>query len=526
MGNVNRHSGPVPFDFFPQTISLQKQILQRMRELDIIPIAPAFAGFVPREFQARYPDAQVLAMRGYGEFTQETASHVLHPLSPYFNQIGKAFMDEWEKEFGQAEFYFADTFNENKAPVSDQSEEVVQKELAQFGNAIYSSIAQVKPRATWVMMAWKFLDREFWSNERVAAFLSDIPNDKMMILDLYVESNPQYPRLNNFYGKQWMYSVIPNWGGSNHLGGLLTKYGKLIHDIRQQENIGNLVGFGYSPEGTENNEVLYEMASDAVWSDKAIDLDEWLIGYCKSRYGEENMELVRAWQLLARGVYDREVFHPVNVFQSRPDGTSLRAGTAYWDDTHLNEALDLFLKNSGQFRNNELFVNDLIEIAAFHFSALADQHALKLRVWVRQRDYEKAGQEMQRLKKLVSHIDEMLSGHSLYNLDRWINLARSWGLNANQKDYYEEDAKRIITYWGAHLSEYSARLWGGLAKNYYLARWEAWHDAHKNGRPFNIREWEQQWVKTPGNFRSGEAKDVISLIRELRSDGISGDSRY
>jgi alpha-N-acetylglucosaminidase len=186
----------------------------------------------------------------------------------------------------------------------------------------------------------------------------------------------------------------------------------------------------------------------------------------------------------------------------------------------------LFLKNAEQFKNNELFVNDLIEIAVFHFSALADQHASRLRIWVRQRDYEKAGQEMQRLKKLVSHIDEMLSGHSLYSLDRWINLARSWGLNANQKDYYEEDAKRIITYWGAHLSEYSARLWSGLVKNFYLPRWDAWYEAHKNGTPFNIREWEQQWVKTPGNYRSGEAKDVISLIRELRSDGISGDSRY
>lgn len=516
MGNINKYSGPIPEEYFSESLNLQKRILKRMKDLEITPIAPAFAGFVPEGFTTQYPDATVRSLKGYGEFEKETASHILDPLSPYFSEIGEDFIIEWEKEFGKADFFFADTFNENKAPVSDQSEELVQQELAQYGRAIYSSIAQVKPEATWVMMAWKFLDREFWSPERVAAFLTDIPDDKILILDLYAETSPQWSRLENFYGKQWMFSIIPNWGGSNHLGGDLTEYVKLISEMKERKNIGNLIAFGYSPEGTENNEVVYELASDAVWSDKAIDLDLWLENYTISRYGKKNQVIEKAWQLLAKGVYDREVFHPVNAFQSRPDGTSLKVGTAYWRDPYLEEALNLFLKNAEEFKDNELFLNDLTEIAVYHFSVMADHHINKLRIWVRQRDFQKADAEMQEVKKLLTGIDSILSKHSLYNLERWVNLARAWGNNEEEKNYYEEDAKRIVTYWGAHLSEYSARLWSGLVKNYYMARWEAWYDAQKNGEPFNIRAWEQEWVKTPGNYKSEKDKDVIATIKELQ----------
>lgn len=48
MGNIRGWGGPLSKPWHLRSLNLQKQILQRMRELGIIPVLPAFAGHVPR----------------------------------------------------------------------------------------------------------------------------------------------------------------------------------------------------------------------------------------------------------------------------------------------------------------------------------------------------------------------------------------------------------------------------------------------------------------------------------------------
>jgi len=46
-------------------------------------------------------------------------------------------------------------------------------------------------------------------------------------------------------------------------------------------------------------------------------------------------------------------------------------------------------------------------------------------------------------------------------LDTWVELARKWGDTPDEKNYYEEQAKRQITVWGGPvLSEYACKTWG------------------------------------------------------------------
>ena len=55
---------------------------------------------------------------------------------------------------------------------------------------------------------------------------------------------------------------------------------------------GRLIAHGMAPEGIENNEVIYELLSDAGWSDKKIDIHEWLKEYSYNRYGSYPIILV------------------------------------------------------------------------------------------------------------------------------------------------------------------------------------------------------------------------------------------
>jgi hypothetical protein len=59
-------------------------------------------------------------------------------------------------------------------------------------------------------------------------------------------------------------------------------------------------------------------------------------------------------------------------------------------------------------------------------------------------------------------------------LGPWIRDARAWGTTPAEADYYEANARRIITEWGAGLRDYAHREWNGLVRDYYYPRWWRW----------------------------------------------------
>lgn len=48
MGNLQKHGGPLPASWNQAQLQLALQINQRMIDLGIIPVLPAFTGFMPR----------------------------------------------------------------------------------------------------------------------------------------------------------------------------------------------------------------------------------------------------------------------------------------------------------------------------------------------------------------------------------------------------------------------------------------------------------------------------------------------
>ncbi|MGO7251614.1 alpha-N-acetylglucosaminidase TIM-barrel domain-containing protein, partial [Rhizobium brockwellii] len=85
--------------------------------------------------------------------------------------------------------------------------EVRDARLAAYGQRLYAAIAAAAPGATWVMQGWLFgADKKFWTPDAIAAFLRDVPDEKMLILDI---GNDRYPGIwkttNGFDGKNWVY---------------------------------------------------------------------------------------------------------------------------------------------------------------------------------------------------------------------------------------------------------------------------------------------------------------------------------
>jgi alpha-N-acetylglucosaminidase len=516
MGNINRWNGPFPTSFYPKQIELQKKIVGRMRELGMMPIAPAFAGFVPPALARVHPEAKITELAAWGKFDDQYRTYLLGPTSPLYREIGRRFIQEWEKEFGENKYFLADSFNEMKVPVPpDRAGRLAL--LAQYGDAVYQSIVAGEPKATWVMQGWLFYNQaSFWDKGSVAALLSKVPNDRMIVLDLANDFRPIWSSHDAFYGKQWIFSVIHNMGGKTTVGGDLKFFATDAARTLAAPNHGRLVGFGLAPEGIENNEVVYELLTDAMWTSKAIDLDKWLPAYCKSRYGACPSSMKQAWQLLCKSAYAKSVSVARPRYVLRP-GTGVGRWTNRPDASpEYGQGLKLFLKSSPQLGSNALYRADAMDMTAQYLGLRIDTLVASALAAHTANDQATCDRSETEALDLMNDVDSLLANHPINRLDRWAGFARAWGDTPAESDYYEADAKRQITTWGGPiLAEYACKIWNGLVGTYYRGRWAGTFGEWATGQKFDVEAWEENWIRTPSHFPKQTTEDSIQQCQQL-----------
>lgn len=502
MGCIVNHDGPIPASWHDDQIALQHKILDRMRVLGMKPIVPAFAGFVPQGLKHIYPGIR-LHETSWGGWSPEHHAFLLMPDSPLFNDIGKRFIQEWEKEFGACKYYIADSFNEMEIPAPKDDKQKRYKILSDFGEAVHKSIKAGNPDAVWVMQGWMFgYQRDIWDAASLRALVSKVPDDNMLLLDLAVDYNAHFWHnemnwdfYNGFFGKPWVYSVIPNMGGKTPYTGFFSFYAKGGALALHSPNKGRLEGFGMAPEGTENNEALYELIADMGWQSKEMDLAAWLKQYCMNRYGGYPAEMQKAWEFLRKSCYGSFTDHPRFNWQLRPG--KMQQGTVNFS-TEFQQAVQAFASCADDLGTNSLYEADLLELTAFYLGGKLEQHIQFVSRAYLHGNAGAADKAVEECLMLFDTIDRLLESHPLHRLDRWITFARKHGNSIELKDYYEHNARRLVTVWGPPVDDYAARIWSGLIRDYYKPRWEYYFKTLKTGKAFDFSAWEEQWVNRTG----------------------------
>lgn len=526
MGNLNGWDGPLPNSYFDKQIKLTHQILNRLELLEMTPIIHAFAGFVPKGIARIYKDVEVRELEWGSGLPIENNAFILSPSSDLFVEIGTMYIQEWEKEFGKGAYYLADSFNEMDAPLSENYNEAL-KELAGYGESVYKSIKQANPEATWVMQGWTFPFHKdengklFWTPERLEALVSKVPDDKLLILDLANEYNhvfwkidPSWRMYDGFFNKKWIYSFIPNMGGKVPLNGVLDVYASIPFEALNYENKKNLVGFGFAPEGIENNEIIYELLSDVAWRKEKINLNKWIEKYCIQRYGAFPESMKTAYNLLQNSVFGSFTDHPMHRYQFRPydkpEGVEDHA-TVHKSEV-FGEALKAFLRCSEELKQSELYIYDTIEIAVQYFGLQVDEQLLQ---HIENRDEGKTT-NLTAIMDTLLIMDKLLATHPNHDLQRWVDFARGWGDTNKEKEYYESNAKRLITTWGGDpVNDYSGRVWSGLIRDYYVPRWISFDNDFSKEKKNNMRVWEENWITTSGVTEIQPYKDPLKIIDSL-----------
>jgi len=527
MGNINNLAGPLPQHFIDEKRLLQHKILDRMRELGMKPVAPAFAGFVPQGFKRLHPEADTFTLLWLPEefktIPRSTRTFILHPAQQgLYRQIGKAFIDAYKAEYGEVQYYLADTFNELAVPVRPDHRF---EDLELFGRTVFESIQAGDPNGTWVMQAWTFVyDAAFWNNDSVEALLRGIPNDRMLIIDYANDLTPavqgkyspsQWKVQKAFFGKQWINGMAHTFGGNNNLKGNLKLMASEPAAVLASPDRGNLVGWGMCPEGIETNEVVYELMTDAGWQTEPIDLATWIPAYCRSRYGlcppATEQAMAQAWTLLLQSAYSGHIWMTKQAWQGEPSAHPVAASID--SGPTFVRAVELFLSCAPVLGQNQLYRNDLIEMVAQAVGGGVDK-ALALAVQAGDaRQPELAVLEADRAIAWMRRIDGLVNLRADRRLETWIASSALYAQAPDEAAFYDENARLLITTWGwPELSDYASRVWSGLIRDYYAARWQAWFSARHTGASFSLDLWQQTWLSSP--YRPSKPLEVPDLIAE------------
>ncbi|WP_081810469.1 alpha-N-acetylglucosaminidase [Flavobacterium daejeonense] len=508
MGNLDGWGGPLSKNWKDTHRDLQLKILKRERELGMKTVLPAFTGHVPASFKKFFPNAK-LKQTNWGNDFEDT--YILDSNDPLFAEIGKKFLEMQSKIYGTDHLYSADTFNENTPPSNDPAY------LFDLSKKIFEGMKSADEKAVWVMQGWLFYShREFWEAPQIKGLLDAVPDDRMIILDLAAEIEPIWKRTEAFYGKQWIWNMLHNFGGNISMFGRIEAVANEPAKALKDPNSGKLKGIGLTMEAIEQNPVLYELMTDNTWRDTPIDLNFWLQKYTLNRYGKSNADISKAWDILVKTVYNGQVIRDgaESIIVSRPTFEGFRR----WARTKQNyaskdllPAWDLFIKAIPACEKSDGFQYDLVDVTR---QVLAN-YALPLQQQIA-RDYQannKAAfdKNSKEFLELIDDMDSLLATRYDFLLGPWIADARRWGIDEKEKALYEQNARDLITLWGGasnRLHEYSNRQWSGLFTDFYKPRWQQffaevkanWGHFNQEGFDKKIKEWEWKWVTARKDF--------------------------
>ena len=469
MNNLEGWGGPLPLSWYGQQEKLQKRILKRMKEYGMKPVLPGYCGMIP-SFLSDGPKQQ------WNGFTRPS---ILLPNDPRFAQYAKMFYEETKRLYGEAEYYSMDPFHEGSLPQG--------VDIGEMGRYILSAMKQAAPQAKWVVQGWN-------ENPR-PKMLEALPAGEVIVLDLFSECSPmwgipsRFKRENGYGDHDWIFCMLENFGANVGLHGRMDLLLNNFRLTRTSPLARHIVGWGLTMEGSENNPAMFELMSELPWLKEIPTKEAWLDSYVKARYGKADETIRKAWQIIADGIYNA----PFGNYQQGPHESIFCARPAfncfqvsswskmnnYYDPTTTWEAAQLMLSVAEQYRGNNNFEYDLVDICR---QALADRGRIVYNRTIadfNSCDKRAFKQDSEEFLRLLLQQDSLLATRSEFRLGNWTQQARQLGTTLEECNQYEWNARVQITTWGnrhcadeGKLRDYAHKEWQGILRDFYYPRWK------------------------------------------------------
>lgn len=492
MNNLEGWGGPLPDSWYDNQEKLQKKIVARMRQLGIEPVLPGYAGMVPRNIGERL---------GYkiddpGKWCGFPRPAFLSTSDEHFDTIADMYYNELTSLYGTSAYYSMDPFHEGGS--------VAGVDLPAAGTKLMAAMKRANPDAVWVVQSWQ-------ANPR-PAMIDTLDAGSMLILDLYSEKVPKWRR-NSGYGKHdWAYCMLLNFGGNVGMHGRMESLVNGFYEAKGGVAGNHLTGVGATPEGIENNPVMYELLYELPWRDETFDTGEWLAGYLKARYGTDTLpsDTRRGWEALRATVYNAPTDYrgegtAESLFCARPRWGVSSAST--WGSSKLFYDADSTAVAAAAMAARCGNTNYRYDSADIQRQANADRGNVLLSRMAQARELGDTAALLALSDEFLNLIlvqDSLLSQQPDMCVDTWLDAASALaGSDPAARELYRRNAAMLVTVWGdsiaansGGLHDYSHREWAGLLRELYYPRWKAFFDSELRGAPKpDFYRMEVEWVE-------------------------------
>ncbi len=519
MANIDGWCGPLPKEWLDGQTALQQRIVERERALNMRPVLPAFAGHVPGALRELFPDADIQALGSWAGFDEQYRTYFLNSEDPLYSRIQRLFLEEQTRLFGTDHIYGIDPFNEVDPPSFEPDY------LNKISRHIYESLTAVDPGAEWLQMAWfLYYQRKDYTQERTRAMLTGVPQGKMTMLDYYCEYKEMWREHDGFYGQPFIWCYLGNFGGNTNVQGRVREAGERIEQALKECG-DNLVGIGSTLEGLDVQQFPYEYILEKAWDFRKT--DEQVVNELADRHsGYESEQVRKAWDLLYNKVLD---ITPSNFAAPLPcsyPALGKESRTIKYNPSDLLAVWDALLAQDAS--TTDAMAIDLVWVGRQLLGDLFLVEKQALDKAFQQGDKKAFYAHSDLLYEILSDLDNLNSHHPHATLDHWLQQARDLGTTPQLKDYYEMNARRLITTWGGSLNDYACRNWNGLVWDYYAKRWENYIReltvALLAGKDFDearyrsiTDKFQEKWVNSTEEITAGDSdEDILTHCRELR----------
>ena len=520
MGCIDGWGGPLPQSWIDSHRALQKQILARERELGMTPVLQGFTGHVPAAMKERFPDAKFQQLPSWAGFP---GTYFLDPMDPLFIEVGKAFIEEQTRQFGTDHLYASDTFIEMSPPSSNPAF------LADMGRAVFGAMKAGDPEAVWIMQSWIFTNNpKFWKPPQAKALFGAVPDDRMILLDM---TGDMWQATEGFYGKPWICTLIHNFGNKVDLHGALGRFANCVHQALTGDRRDQLRGLGIIMEGLGYNPVIYDLMSDLLWRQDKPELESWIRGYARRRYGRRHPQAERAWEGLLATAYSFSAAAetPICAYPKLDRNKRWLKRECPYDPARLEEVGRQLLDCADDLSDLDTYRFDLVHVVRQVLVNVSRRRHDDIIAAYQAKDRRQLEVASGRFLQLIRDMDELLATRPEFLLGSWLADAKRWATNEQERRLYEWNARNQITLWASsegQLHDYARKQWSGLLNGFYLKRWETFlqrlDEALAQGKAFDegrctsdLRHWGGQWTHQTDEHPVEPTGDAVAVARRL-----------
>ena len=518
--NIDAWQGPLPVGWLDNQKELQKKIVSRERELNMKPVLPAFSGHIPSALRRVYPHIHATPVTKWGSFNDPRCQCTfLSPMDSLFNVIQKEYLTEQTRLYGTDHIYGADPFNEVDPPSWQEDS------LAMMSSHIYQSMKAVDKDATWLQMTWVFFYKDKqWTPSRMKAFVRAVPQDRMILQDYFCENTELWPRTESYYGQPFIWCYLGDFGGRTILCAPLKRISDRL-SYAFQKGGKNFMGIGVTLEGFDVNQFAYEFVMDKAWN-MPQSLSQWEINLSDRHVGRADADARRAYGMLCDKVLSvYSGIYQGTLIEWRPslNRKMLKMTTTLPQLVQVWRQL-LSLKNV----NRDAYRFDVVNIGRQVLGDYYQSLWLQLLSAYESQDVNNIKKVGAQMKEILKDVDALVGCHSSFSFKNWIESARAFGSTDAERDYYEKNARTLLTVWTDNTvaNDYARRAWSGLVASYYAPRWIRFIDEitacveqHKKFDEESFKKecyvFERRFIEPSTPVTYPEKKDAIAFSKLL-----------